>query len=59
MKQEAAASGLVFEPEVFAWVPRDVDFGRKDSLTFFWKVLEIFPVRHQVSFSGTGRHEWR
>lgn len=59
MRREAAANGLVFKPEVFTWDSEDVDLGREDSMTVGWKFLEMLPIRHQVSFSGTGKHERR
>lgn len=59
MRREAATNGLVFKPEEFTWDPEDVDLGRQDSMTGFWKFFEKLPIRHQVSFSGTGKHEWR
>ena len=59
MRQEAAAHGLVFEPKEFAWDPKDVDFGTRNSMSSGWKIFEIVPIRHQVSFSGTGKHERR
>ena len=59
MRQEAAAKGLVFDPEEFAWDPQDVDFGTRNSMTFPWKMFELLPTRHQVSFTGAGRHKWR
>lgn len=59
MKHEAAANGLVFEPEEFSWDPEDVELGRKDSISFGYGIVEILPVRHQVSFSGAGIHRRR
>jgi hypothetical protein len=59
MSREAAAKGLVFKPEGFGWGPDDVDLGRHDTMNFGYKLLEILPIRHQVSFSGTGKHELR
>ena len=59
MRQEAAAKGLVFDLGEFSWDPQDVDFGTRDSMTLTWKIIELFPTRHQVSFTGTGRHEMR
>ena len=59
MSREAAAKGLVVKSEVFDWGPDDVNFGRNDSMDPGYKFLEIMPIRHQVSFSGTGKHERR
>lgn len=59
MRREAAAHGLVFAPEEFTWDPEDVDKGTKDTMTSGYKFLEILPIRHQVSFSGIGKHERR
>ena len=59
MSREAAAKGLGFNPEGFGWGPDDVDLGRHDTMKFWYKLLEIVPIRHQVSFSGTGKHQWR
>ena len=59
MSREAAANGLVFKPERFGWGPDDVDLGRVDTMNPGYKVLEIMPIRHQVSFSGTGKYERR
>ena len=59
MSREAAAQGLVSEPEVFGWGPDDVDLGRDDTMNLGYKILEFMPIRHQVSFSGTGKHERR
>jgi hypothetical protein len=59
MSGEAAANGLVFEQEGFGWGPDDVDLGRVDTMNLGYKVLEIMPIRHQVSFSGAGKHERR
>lgn len=59
MREEAAAHGLVFESKEFTWDPEDIDFGTIETMTFGWKIAEIFPFRHQVSFSGTGKHKCR
>ena len=59
MRLEAAAKGLVFKPEGFGWGPDDVNLGRDDTMNFRYKFLESMPIRHQVSFSGPGKHEWR
>ncbi|KAI9569164.1 hypothetical protein HD554DRAFT_619999 [Boletus coccyginus] len=59
MRREAEAEGLVFESERFAWHPEDVDLGRKDTMNHAWKFFEILPIRHQISFSGTGKHQRR
>lgn len=59
MTQEAADKGLVFDPEGFSWWPEDVDLGRKDSMKWYWKIFEVLRIRHQVSFSGIGKHERR
>ena len=59
MRQEAAAKGLVFNLEEFAWDPQDVDFRTRNSMGPAWSFLELLPIRHQVSFTGTGRHERR
>ena len=59
MSQEAAAKGLVFKVEVFGWGPDDVDLGRADTMKSWSRFLEIMPIRHQVSFNGTGKHERR
>ena len=59
MRREAAGRGLVFEPEAVTWGPEDIDFGRKDTMTWLWRILEVIRIYHQVSFSGTGKHDWR
>ena len=59
MSREAAARGLVFKLEEFGWGPDDVDLGRVDRMKSWYKFLEFIPIRHQVSFSGTGKHESR
>ena len=60
MSREAAAKGLVFKPEFgFGWGPDAVDLGRVDIMKFGYKFLEFMPNRYQVSFSGTGKNEWR
>ena len=56
MRQEAAAGGLVFDLEEFAWDPQDVDFGTRNWVAPVWNIFEVLPIRHQVSFTGTGRH---
>ena len=56
MSGEAAAKGLVFKPQGFGWGPDDVDLGRDDTMQPWSKLLEIMPIRHQVSFSGTGKY---
>ena len=55
MRQEAAAQGLLCEPN-FAWAPKDVDFGTRNSMSG-WEIFEVLPMRYQVSFSGTGKHK--
>ncbi|KAN0094937.1 Uncharacterized alpha/beta hydrolase domain (DUF2235) domain containing protein [Tylopilus felleus] len=59
MRREAADKGLVFEPAALTWGPDDVDLGRRDTMKWCWKLFEVVRVRHQVSFSGTGKHDWR
>ena len=59
MSREAAANGLIVKSKGFNWGPDDVDLGRLDTMKFGYKLLEIMPIRHQVSFSGTGKHERR
>lgn len=59
MRREAAANGLVFKPEEFAWSPEDIDFGTRNTMTSWWRILEILPIRHQISFSGLGKHKRR
>jgi len=59
MRREAEAEGLVLESQRFSWYPEDVDLGREDTMTWFWPVLEFLPIRHQTSFSGTGKHQSR
>ena len=59
MSREAVANGLVIEPEGFGWGPDDVDLGREDSMAPAYGFLEVIPIRHQVSFSGAGKHERR
>ena len=59
MRHEAAAQGLIFKSGAIAWCPEDVDLGRKDSMNLVWKLFETLPFRHQVSFSGTGKHKLR
>ncbi|KAF8552930.1 hypothetical protein OG21DRAFT_1325093 [Imleria badia] len=54
MRREAAANGLVLEPTDTVWVPDDLDFGIRDSMSAAWKAIEYMPIRHQVSFSGAG-----
>ena len=59
MSREAAANGLDVKSEGFGWGPDDVDLGRHDTMNFGYKLLEIMPIRHQVSFNGTGEHKRR
>ena len=59
MRRQAAAQGLVFRSEEIVWCPDDVDFGREDTMNPWWKTLEFLPIRHQVSFGGTGKHARR
>ena len=59
MKREAAANGLLFKPVEFQWVPKDVDYGRKEEMGFWWGFVETLPIRHQVAFGGIGKHARR
>ena len=58
MQCEAFQQGLEFKPVDYTWVVEDIRYGRCDSLTAGWRLLEsAFPFRHQVSFSGTGKNK--
>ena len=59
MRREAFASGLVLKPGHVLWTDEDLDLGTVDSMTFYWKLVELIPVLHQVSFSGTGENGHR
>ena len=59
MQREAADKGLVFKSKGFTWGPEDVESRTRNTMSLGWKIFEILPVRHQVSFSGTGKHKWR
>ena len=59
MRREAGDKGLVFKSKEFTWDPEDVEFGTRKMMSLGWKIFEIFPIRHQVSFSGAGKHKWR
>ena len=59
MRQEAAIHDLKLGQREFTWDPKDIDFGQISSMTPVWKMAEMLPIRHQVSFSGTGKHERR
>ncbi|KAN0091571.1 Uncharacterized alpha/beta hydrolase domain (DUF2235) domain containing protein [Tylopilus felleus] len=54
MRREAAANGLALQPTDIVWVPDDLDFGIKNSMTPIWRAIEYMPIKHQVSFSGSG-----
>ncbi|KAF9227032.1 hypothetical protein BS17DRAFT_442811 [Gyrodon lividus] len=56
MRQEAAESGLVLKPTDIIWTPADLDSGRSNSMSVGWSVLELFPIKHQVSWSGPGEN---
>ena len=61
MRREAADRGLLVDPVTSAWHLEDIDFGREDidTMPLYCRILEVIPVYHQVSFSGTGKHERR
>ncbi|KAG8214237.1 hypothetical protein J3R82DRAFT_11045 [Butyriboletus roseoflavus] len=52
MRREAAACGLVLLSTDMVWVPDDLDFGIRNSMTPAWRAIEYMPIKHQVSFSG-------
>ncbi|KAF9227008.1 hypothetical protein BS17DRAFT_441298 [Gyrodon lividus] len=54
MRREASAKGLILKPTDIVWVPDDLDFGTSNSMSAVWNFIEIFPIKHQVSFSGAG-----
>ena len=54
MRREAAAIGLILKPTDIVWVPDDLDFGTINSMTRIWRAVEYLPIKHQVSFSGSG-----
>ena len=54
MRREAVANGLVLEPTDIVWVPDDLDFGIVDSMAIVWRIIELMPIKHQVSFTGAG-----
>ena len=59
MRCEAETSGLRLKPEHVLWTNDDIDFGTHNSMSPFWKLVEILPVSHQVSFSGSGGNAFR
>ncbi|KAF8134258.1 hypothetical protein EV363DRAFT_1160909 [Boletus edulis] len=59
MRREAAANGLVLKSTDIVWLPDDLDSGVRNSMTPMWRALEYLPIRHQVSFSGSGEHAVR
>ena len=59
MRREATASGLVLHPTDVVWVPDDLDSGISPSMNFWWKIVEYMPIKHQVSFSGSGENDRR
>ncbi|KAF8445042.1 hypothetical protein L210DRAFT_1028793 [Boletus edulis BED1] len=54
MRREATANGLVLKPADVVWLPDDLDSGVTNSMTSIWRPFEYLPIKHQVSFSGTG-----
>ncbi|KAF8833616.1 hypothetical protein BDN67DRAFT_985910, partial [Paxillus ammoniavirescens] len=50
MRHEAAECGLLLKPTDIVWTPVDLDYGTSNSLSLRWKILELFPVKHQVSW---------
>ena len=59
MRREASTSGLVLKPGDILWTDEDLDLGATNSISLLWKLVEILPLRHQVSFSGPGRNARR
>ncbi|KAH7928799.1 hypothetical protein BV22DRAFT_182974 [Leucogyrophana mollusca] len=59
MRQEASSSGLILKPTDIVWMPDDLDSGTSNSMSSAWKLVEILPIRHQVSFSGSGENARR
>ncbi|KAF8833623.1 hypothetical protein BDN67DRAFT_1054548 [Paxillus ammoniavirescens] len=56
MRQEAAECGLILKPTDTIWTPTDLDFGTSNSMSLTWNFVEIWPIKHQVSWSGAGEH---
>ncbi|KAG9309081.1 hypothetical protein JVU11DRAFT_10963 [Chiua virens] len=56
MHREASASGLILKPEDIFWTDDDLDYGTTSSMSLLWKLVEFLPLRHQVSFSGSGEN---
>lgn len=57
MRREVSRSGLVLKPKDILWTlwtDEDIDLGTTDSMTLLWKLVEFLPIRHEVSFSGSG-----
>ncbi|KAG9309245.1 hypothetical protein JVU11DRAFT_10725 [Chiua virens] len=54
MRREATVNGLLLQPTHRAWVPDDLDFGVKDSMSSAWRAVEYMPIKHQATFSGAG-----
>ena len=51
-------SGLVVDPEIIVtWGPEDIDFSRKDTMTWPCRILKVIHIYHQVSFNGTGKYD--
>ncbi|KIJ60018.1 hypothetical protein HYDPIDRAFT_190199 [Hydnomerulius pinastri MD-312] len=59
MRQEASSSGLILKPTDLVWMPDDLDFGTSDSMSIPWRLVEIIPIKHQVTFSGSGENARR
>ncbi|KAF9227030.1 hypothetical protein BS17DRAFT_442522 [Gyrodon lividus] len=59
MRREASPQGLILKPTDIVWVPADLDFGTRDSMSAVWSTIEYLPVLHQVSFSGAGENARR
>ena len=59
MRREVYACGLLLKPGDVLWTDEDLDFGTTDSMSLLWKLVEMLPVLHQVSFSGCGENARR
>ncbi|KAF8124787.1 hypothetical protein EV363DRAFT_1177514 [Boletus edulis] len=62
MRREASMSGLVLKSgDVLwtLWTDEDIDLGITDSMTLFWKLFEFLPIKHEVSFNGSGENARR
>ncbi|KIJ09529.1 hypothetical protein PAXINDRAFT_87344 [Paxillus involutus ATCC 200175] len=54
MRHEAAESGLILKPTDMVWTPADLESGTSKSMSLAWKILELLPIKHQVSWCGPG-----